>query len=77
MIAKKFQELPLLVKIILLIIPGVNWITEIVVRLSSFLYKKDTFNLIGLILGLVGGLILGYLDIIWIILFGRYFFQKA
>lgn len=76
--AKKFEQLPLLIKIILLLIPVVNWVTEILVRLASFLGKGDAFNLLGLILAILPtGVILGWLDIIWIIFFGRYFLQKA
>ena len=77
--AKSFEQLPLLIKVILLLIPGVNWIVEILVRLASFLGKGDAFNLLGLILAIIPptGILLGWLDIIWIIFFGRYFLQKA
>ena len=78
MFAKKFEELPLLIKVIILLIPVVNWVVEILVRVSSFLKNGDAFNLLGLILAILPtGVVLGWLDIIWIIFFGRYFLQKA
>ena len=79
MFAKKFEELPLLVKVILLLIPGVNWVVEILVRASSVLKNKDALNMLGLILAIIPptGIVLGWLDLIWILVFGRYFLQKA
>ena len=78
MFAKKFEKLPLLIKVIILLIPVVNWVVEILVRFSSFAKNKDLFNLLGLVLAILPtGNVLGWLDIIWIIFFGRYFLQKA
>lgn len=39
MLYKEFNKLSLILKLILLIIPGVNWITEVVVRWSAALIK--------------------------------------
>ena len=75
--AKKFQKLPRLVQILLLLIPGVNWITEIVVRVSALFEKPDLRNILGAILALVFGLILGWLDLIWCLLFKHLFMCKA
>ena len=75
--AKKFQKLSRLVQILLLLSPVVNWITEIVVRVSACLEKPTLFNIIGAILALVLGLPLGWLDLIWVLLFKRLFFCKA
>ena len=36
-----FKSLPRLVQLLLLIIPGVGWITEIVVRLSAFIHGTN------------------------------------
>ena len=78
MFAKKFEELPLLIKVIILLIPVVNWVVEILVRVSSVLKNKDALNMLGLILAILPtGVVIGWLDIIWIIFFGRYFLQKA
>lgn len=35
-----FNKLPRLIQIILLLIPGVNWITEVIVRVSAALHGK-------------------------------------
>ena len=50
--AKAFQSLPRLVQFILLLIPGVNWVTEIIVRVSAILERFSIRNLIGLILAI-------------------------
>jgi hypothetical protein len=75
--AKKFQQLSRLVQVILLLIPFVNWITEIVVRVSALIEKPDLRNIIGAILALVFGLIVGWLDIVWVLLFKHLFLCKA
>lgn len=60
-----FKSLPRLVQIILLLIPGVNWITEVLVRGSAFLHGKATEQVIVLILAIipVTGVILGWVDL--------------
>ena len=75
--AKKFQELPRLIQIILLLIPGVNWITEIVVRVSALFEKSSLENVLGFVLGVVFGLILGWVDLVWCLLFKHLFLCKA
>lgn len=69
-IHKSFTKLPRLVQIILLLIPVVNWFTEILVRWSSFLHKRGLINLIiAIVVTIGGGLILGWVDLIWCLLF--------
>lgn len=60
-----FKSLPRLVQIILLLIPGVNWITEVLVRGSAFLHGKATEQVIVLILAIIPitGMILGWVDL--------------
>ncbi|MDE7329321.1 MAG: hypothetical protein K2N57_06260 [Clostridia bacterium] len=61
---KSFQNLPRLVQIILLLIPGVNWITEICVRLSAALHGKALKQLIVLIFAILPtGVLLGWIDL--------------
>ena len=62
---KGFNSLPRLVQIILLLIPGVNWITEVIVRVSAAMHGKATKQLIVLILAIipVTGMILGWVDL--------------
>lgn len=75
--AKKFQKLSRLVQIILLLIPGVNWITEIVVRVSAVIEKTTLRNVIGVILGVCVGFVFGWVDLIWVLLFKHLIFCKA
>lgn len=71
-IVNSFKSLPRLVQIILLLIPGVNWITEIVVRVSAALHGKGIEQVIVLIIAILPtGVILGWVDLIWCLLFKR------
>ena len=72
---KLFNKQNLLVKILLLIIPGVNIVTEVLVRVSAFLRNKD---LVQLLLMVVASIIqiLPILDIVCLILKGRLAFTK-
>ena len=75
--AKKFQKLPRLAQILLLLIPGVNWVTEIVVRVSAVLEKTDLRNIIGVILGVCFGFCFGWVDLVWVLLYKHLVFCKA
>ena len=69
---KLFNKQSRLVQILLLLIPVVNWFTEIFVRLSVFLRKKDLVSLLLFILVIPGvGIVLGWVDLIWTLLFGH------
>ena len=70
---KWFEKQSLLIKVILLIIPFVGWVIEFLVRLSAFLRKNSTVNLVGLILGIVGFWIWGIVDIVFLIVKGQLF----
>lgn len=65
-----FNKLPRVVQFILLLIPGVNWITEIVIRVSAVLNHKSTNAIIGLVLAIIPltGVILGWVDLVWVLL---------
>lgn len=75
--AKKFQQLSRLVQVLLLLIPVVNLITEVVVRVSALLEKPDLRNILGVVLAVITGGFLGWLDIIWVLLFKHLFLCKA
>lgn len=77
MLAKKFQQLPRLVQFLLLLIPGVNWITEIIVRVSALIAKPDGRNILGFVLALLVGFVFGWLDLIWVLLFKHLVLCKA
>ena len=66
---KWFNSQSRLVQIIVLLIPFVNWIVELCVRWGKFLDKKGLFSLIVAVVFTFGGLFLGYLDLIWVLLF--------
>lgn len=76
-IARGFNKLPRLVQLILLLIPGINWITEIVVRWSAFLTTKSLLTLIFAIVVTVVGIVFGWVDLIWVLLFKHLIFAKA
>ena len=75
--AKSFQKLPRLVQVILLLIPGVNWITEIIVRVSAVLEKASGRNILGLIIAILVGFAFGWVDVIWVLLFKHLILCKA
>jgi hypothetical protein len=70
-----FNEQSRLVQIILLLIPGVNWITEIIVRWSTFFKEGGILRLIICIIVTFGGAFIGWLDLIWVLLFKKLFLQ--
>ena len=72
---KWFNKQSRLVQILLLLIPGVNWITEMVVRWTAFIDKPGLIRLIIAILTIPGlGFILGWLDVIWCLLYKHLIF---
>ena len=68
---KSFNKQSKLVKILLLLIPGVNWITELLVRWSVALRTKGLLHILLAILVTIGGFAFGWLDLIWILVFGH------
>lgn len=73
---KWFNKQSRLVQIILLLIPGVNWIIEVAVRWSNFEQKKGLFSLLIAVLVTVGGLVFGWIDCLWVILFKHLIFAR-
>lgn len=70
---KWFEEQSLLIKVILLIIPFVGWVIEILVRVSAFIRKNSVLNLVGMIIGIIGGLIWAIVDLVVLIVTGKLF----
>lgn len=68
---KKFNELSKLVRVILLLIPFVNWIIEILIRVSAVMRNSSTYNIVGLVLGIVGNAIFGWVDLLFVIFKNR------
>lgn len=73
---KKFNSTSKLLKLILLLIPGVNWVTELLVRAAAVLEKKDfVAKLINLLI-IIFGLVWGWVDFVWVLLFNHLTFAK-
>ena len=70
-----FNKQSRLVQIILLLIPGVNWITEILVRWSNYLKKGGTERLIISIIVTIFGLVFGWIDLVWVLLYKKLLLQ--
>ena len=76
-IATWFNKQSRLVQILLMLIPVVNWITEILVRWSAFLKTRSLITLVVAILVTFFGLAFGWIDLVWILLFKHLIFAKA
>ncbi len=70
-----FNRQSRLVQVLLLLIPVVNWITEIVVRWSTFFKKGGIIRLIVCIVVTFLGIIVGWIDLIWVLITKHLFFQ--
>lgn len=71
---KWFEKQSRLVQIILLLIPGVNWVVEVLVRWSHALRKGSLFKYILAIIVTIGGLAVGWIDVVWCLLFKHMIF---
>jgi hypothetical protein len=72
---RAFEKHPRLIQIILLLIPVVNWITEILVRWSHALRTKSLFKMIiAIVVTIPSGIIIGWLDMVWCLLFKHLIF---
>lgn len=72
---KWFNSQSRLIQLILMIIPIVNWIVEIYVRVTAVIQKTTLENVLGLIFGVFIP-IFGWIDLIWILLFNHLLFCK-
>ena len=71
-----FNKQSRLVQIILLLIPVVNWFVEIYVRWTTWTKKGGLLRLIICILVTIpSGIAFGWLDLVWVLLFGKFFLQ--
>ena len=71
-----FNKQSRLVQILLLLIPVVNWITEIVVRWSTWFKKGGLLRLVICVLVTIpSGIIVGWIDLVWVLLFKKLFLQ--
>ncbi len=70
-----FNKQSRIVQLILLLIPVVNWIVELVVRWSTWAQKGGLVRLVICILTIVFGIIFGWIDFIWVLLFKKLLLQ--
>ncbi len=70
-----FNKQSRLVQIILLLIPTVNWVTELIVRWSTWAQKGGLIRLIICIAVIPFGMIFGWVDLLWVLLFKKLFLQ--
>ena len=75
--AKWFYSQSLLVKLLLLLIPGVNWVVEMLIRWSAYLSRPRLLTLVFAIIATVTVGVFGWIDLIWLLLFGHLLFAKA
>ena len=68
---KWFEKQSKLVQLILLLIPGVNWVIEVLVRWDHALKTKSLFKFIIAILVTFVGIVFGWVDLVWVLLFGH------
>lgn len=75
---KWFNKQSVLIKAILLLIPGVNWVVECLVRLSVMLKTKSVLHIVVFLLFLfVGwGWFLGAIDFVYMLLTGHLFLAE-
>jgi hypothetical protein len=71
---KWFEKQSRLVQLILLLIPGVNWVVEVLVRWSHALRNGSLFKYIIAIVVTVFGAFVGWLDLVWCLLFKHLIF---
>jgi ABC-type nickel/cobalt efflux system permease component RcnA len=70
-----FSKQSKLVKIILLLIPGVNWLVELYVRWSTWKKKGGDIRLIVSLVVTLFGLVFGWVDLVWVLLFDKLLLQ--
>lgn len=66
-----FNRQSRLVQVLLLLIPFVNWITEILVRWSTLLKRFTVLRLLVCIIVTFFGIFIGWIDLIWVLLFKK------
>lgn len=71
-----FNKQSRLVQLILLLIPGVNWVVEIFVRWTTYAKKGGLLRLLICILVTIpSGIVFGWIDLVWTLLFKKLFLQ--
>lgn len=66
----KFKELSKVVQVFLLLLPIVNWVVEIFVRVSAVMRKNDGLTVLGVVLAVIVPF-WGWIDLVWVLLKGE------
>jgi hypothetical protein len=74
--AKWFYKQSFLVQLILLLIPGVNWVVEVAVRWSAYLKTGNLLTLVFAIITIPFGIVFGWVDVVWLLVTGHLLLQK-
>ncbi|MCQ2815468.1 MAG: hypothetical protein MJ227_04295 [Bacilli bacterium] len=72
----KFNSLNKILRIVLLVIPFCNWIVELVLRWSLYLESKKSNDMIMAILSIFFGAIIGWVDVVFLIINNETFTLK-
>ena len=72
-----FYAQSFLLQLILLLIPGVNWVIEVLVRWSAWAKTKSLLTLIFAILTIPLGLVFGWVDLVWLLIFRHLLFAET
>ena len=74
-LSKWFYKQDKLIQIILLFVPVLNWILELAIRWNSYFKKGGTVRLVCSVICIVGGIVFGWLDVVWLLLFDHLLFE--
>lgn len=73
---RTFKSLPRLVQILLLVFPAINWIVEIIIRACQLVKKPNLKTVVMFIISLCAGVVLGYVDLVWLLVFNHLVCEK-
>ena len=73
-ISKWFYKQNKLIQLILLLIPVVNWVLEFAIRWNAYFKKGGIIRLVCAVICIFGGLVFGWVDLIWLLLFDHLLF---
>jgi hypothetical protein len=74
---KWFNKQDKLIRCLLLLIPGVNWVVEILIRWPQALKEETLIKyILAIIATIPSGIILGWVDLIWTLLFNELLLTK-
>lgn len=72
-----FNKQSRILRFLLMLIPVVNWVIEIVIRWSAAIETRRLGYFVVAFIVTFLGLVVGWLDMIWILLTGHMLFAKA